>query len=81
MATPRRSRSSTASACATRRSGREGAPGRARRPPIDELLAGDLAAWKAALAAAGYPTAPDDFLLRGDLGGHGAREGIRYDAG
>ena len=53
----------------------EGATGRARRPPIDALLADDLAAWKAALAAAGYPTAPDDFLLRGDLGGHGAREG------
>ena len=53
----------------------EGAAGRARRPPIDALLADDLAAWKAALAAAGYPTAPDDFLLRGDLGGHGAGEG------
>ena len=53
----------------------EGATGRARRPPIDALLADDLAAWKAALAAAGYPTASDDFLLRGDLGGHGAPDG------
>jgi integrase len=53
----------------------EGATGRARRPPIDELLADDLAAWKTALAAGGYPTAADDFLLRGDLGGHGAPDG------
>jgi integrase len=53
----------------------EGATGRARRPPIDGLLADDLAAWKAALAAAGYPIGPDDFLLRGDLGGHGAHAG------
>jgi integrase len=53
----------------------EGATGRGRRPPIDALLADDLAAWKAALAGAGYPTAPDDFLLRGDLRGHGAPDG------
>ena len=53
----------------------EGATGPSRRPPIDALLADDLAAWKAALAAAGYPTAADDFLLRGDLGGHGAPDG------
>jgi integrase len=53
----------------------EGATGPARRPPIDALLAEDLAAWKAALAAHGYPTASDDFLLRGDLGGHGAPDG------
>jgi hypothetical protein len=39
------------------------------------LLADDLGAWAAALAAHGYPTAGDDFLLRGDLGGHGAPDG------
>ena len=50
----------------------EGATGPSRRPPIDALLADDLVAWKAALQAHGYPTADDDFLLRGDLGGHGA---------
>ena len=33
----------------------EGATGRGRRPPIDALLADDLAAWKAALAAARIP--------------------------
>jgi hypothetical protein len=53
----------------------EGATGPSRRPPIDALLADDLTAWKAALAAHGYPTATDDFLLRGDLGGHGAPDG------
>jgi hypothetical protein len=53
----------------------EGATGRTRRPPIDALLADDIAAWMAALAADGYPTAADDFLLRGDLGGHGAPDG------
>jgi len=53
----------------------EGATGRTRRPPIDSLLADDIAAWKAALAADGYPTAADDFLLRGDVGGHGAPDG------
>ena len=53
----------------------EGATGRTRRPPIDALLADDIAAWKAALAAEGYPLAADDFLLRGDLGGHGAPDG------
>jgi hypothetical protein len=53
----------------------EGATGPSRRPPIDVLLADDLNAWKAALAAHGYPTATDDFLLRGDLGGHGAPDG------
>jgi integrase len=53
----------------------EGATGRTRRPPIDALLADDIAAWKTALAADGYPTAADDFLLRGDLGGHGAPDG------
>jgi integrase len=53
----------------------EGATGRARRPPIDPILAEDLTAWKAALAARGYPSVPDDFLLRGDLGGHGAPDG------
>lgn len=47
----------------------EGATGPSRRPPIDALLADDLTAWKAALAAHGYPTATDDFLRRGDLGG------------
>ncbi|MDQ6804077.1 MAG: hypothetical protein M3065_03730, partial [Actinomycetota bacterium] len=46
----------------------EGATGPSRRPPIDALLADDLVAWKAALQAHGYPTADDDFLLRGDLG-------------
>ncbi|WP_249011869.1 hypothetical protein [Conexibacter sp. DBS9H8] len=44
------------------------ATGPLRRPPIDALLAEDLKAWNAALAAHGYPTAVDDFLLRGDLG-------------
>ena len=34
----------------------EGATGPSRRPPIDALLADDLVAWKAALAAHGYPT-------------------------
>jgi integrase len=53
----------------------ERATGPARRPPIDALLADDLAAWTAALAAHGYPTAADDFVLRGDLGGHGAPDG------
>jgi integrase len=53
----------------------EGATGRARRPLIDTLLALDLAAWNAALASAGYPTGPHDFLLRGDLAGHGAPDG------
>jgi integrase len=53
----------------------EGATGPSRRPPIDALLTDDLTAWKAALAAHGYPTAPDDYLLRGDLGGHGAPDG------
>jgi integrase len=52
-----------------------GATGSHRRPPIDVLLADDLLAWKTALAAHGFPTAPDDFLLRGDLGGHGAPDG------
>jgi hypothetical protein len=47
----------------------EGATGPSRRPPIDTLLADDITAWKAALAAHGYPIADDDFLLRGDLGG------------
>lgn len=53
----------------------EGATGPSRRPPIDVLLEDDLSAWKSALAAHGYPTAADDFLLRGDLGGHGAPDG------
>jgi integrase len=53
----------------------EGATGPSRRPPIDALLTDDLTAWKAALAAHGYPTAPDDYLLRGDLGGYGAPDG------
>jgi hypothetical protein len=53
----------------------ERATGPSRRPPIDALLADDLTAWKTALAAHGYPTAADDFLLRGDLGGHGAPDG------
>jgi integrase len=52
-----------------------GATGRARRPPIDALLAEDLQAWAAALAGHGYPFAADDFLLRGDLGGYGAPDG------
>jgi integrase len=52
----------------------EGATGRSRRPPIDALLADDLAAWRSALAAHGYSTAADEFLLRGDLAGHGARD-------
>ena len=41
----------------------EGATGRARRPPIDALLAEDLEGWKAALAADGHPTGAEDFLL------------------
>jgi integrase len=53
----------------------EGATSRARRPPIDPILGEDVAAWKAALAAQAYPCAPHDFLLRGDLGGHGAPDG------
>jgi integrase len=53
----------------------EGATGRARRPPIDALLADDLAGWKTALAADGYPTRGEDFLLRGDLGGHSTLDG------
>jgi hypothetical protein len=53
----------------------EGATGPSRRPQIDALLADDLFAWKAALQAHGYATADDDFLLRGDLGGHGAPDG------
>jgi integrase len=53
----------------------EGATGRTRRPPIDALLADDIAFWAAALAAHGYPAGADDFLLRGDLGGHGAPDG------
>jgi integrase len=53
----------------------EGATGPSRRPLIDALLTDDLAAWKAALAAHGYPSTEDDFLLRGDLGGHGAPDG------
>jgi integrase len=53
----------------------EGATGPSRRPPIDALLADDLTAWKTALVAHGYPSAADDFLLRGDLGGHGAPDG------
>lgn len=53
----------------------EDATGPKRRPPIDSLLADDLTAWVAALKAHGYPTAKDDFLLRGDLGGHGAPDG------
>src|ERR1035437_8087229 len=100
--TRRRCQCSTASACATRRSGRSPSatspaggprcvrssvtasltlgrprarPGGGGGPPIDALLTDDLAAWKAALAGAGYPTASDDFLLRGDLGGHGAPDG------
>ncbi len=51
------------------------ATGLSRRPPIGALLTDDIASWRAALAEAGYPTAADDFLLRGDLGGHGARDG------
>lgn len=46
-----------------------GATGRSRRPPIDALLAEDLAAWSAVLEAEGHPVGPDDFLFRGDLGG------------
>jgi hypothetical protein len=38
-------------------------------------LANDLTAWTAALEAHGYRIATDDFLLRGDLGGHGAPDG------
>jgi integrase len=53
----------------------EGATGPSRRPPIDALLVDDLTAWKAALQAHGYPTADDDYLLRGDLGGYGAPDG------
>jgi len=53
----------------------EGATGPSRRPPIDVLLVDDLTAWNAALQAHGYPTADDDFLLRGDLGGYGAPDG------
>lgn len=53
----------------------EGATGPSRRPPIDALLADDLTAWTVALGAHGYPTASDDFLLHGDLAGHGARDG------
>jgi integrase len=53
----------------------EGATSRARRPPIDPILGEDVAAWKTALAAQAYPCAPNDFLLRGDLGGHGAPDG------
>jgi integrase len=53
----------------------ERATGPSRRPPIDALLADDLTAWTTALAAHGYPSAADDFLLRGDLGGHGAPDG------
>ena len=53
----------------------EGATGRARRPPIDALLADDIAVWVAALAADGYPAGAHGFLLRGDLGGHGAPDG------
>lgn len=53
----------------------QNATGPSRRPPIDTLLAADVAAWVAALAAHGHPTAPDDFLLRGDLGGHGTPDG------
>jgi integrase len=53
----------------------EGATGPARRPPIDALLVDDLAAWTSALRAHGYPTAHDDFLVRGDLGGYGAPDG------
>ena len=49
--------------------------GPSRRAPIDALLADDLTAWATALAAHGYPTAADDFLLRGDVGGHGAQDG------
>lgn len=48
----------------------EGATGRLRRPPIDTLLAQDVATFKAALAAHGYPTDADDFMFRGDLTGH-----------
>ncbi len=57
------------------------ATGRGRRPLIDALLADDLAAWKAALAAAGYPTASDDCLLRGDFGGHGVPDGHDWKSG
>jgi integrase len=53
----------------------EGATGRARRPPIDALLSDDIAVWVAALAADGYPADAYSFLLRGDLGGHGAPDG------
>ncbi len=53
----------------------EGATGRARRPPIDALLADDISVWARALAANGYPAGADDFLLRGDLGGHGSPAG------
>ena len=53
----------------------EGATGPSRRPPIDAVLADDVTAWRTALAAHGYPSAPEDFLLRGDFGGHGAPDG------
>jgi integrase len=53
----------------------EGATGRSRRPPIDAVLADDLAQWKVALAAAGRAIAPEEFLLRGDLNGHGTPDG------
>lgn len=54
----------------------EGATGRSRRPPIDSLLAEDVAAFRSALAAHGYPTGADDFLFRGDLNGdYGAPAG------
>ena len=53
----------------------EGATGPSRRPPIDAVLADDVTVWRTALAAHGYPSAPEDFLLRGDLGGHGAPDG------
>jgi integrase len=52
-----------------------GATGPSRRPVIDALLADDILAWKTALRAHGYGTHDVDFLLRGDLGGHGAPDG------
>lgn len=53
----------------------DGATSVLRRPPIDTVLREQLDAWREALAAHGYPTGPDAFVLRGDLAGHGAGAG------
>jgi integrase len=49
--------------------------GRQRNPPIDEFLKADLEAWQHVLDKHGFPTAKTDFILRGDLDGHGAASG------